>query len=463
MMDVDIDLGPVDIPEAARTTASPGPPTPDVVELTNAIELPEGAVVTHKVHIRGVDDLTTDDLRTFAAEHHPVRIDWIDDTSANFVYNTPAAAMEALNSFSLQPLDREAASTPLLHLRSARVMSDHPESRLQVRMALSTDVKRARAHESSRFYMMHPEHDPREKTRWQKDGAGRLGYRRRCYNGNEDRRRRIRARERNYKASMYDEDSGSLADRGFASRRSSISMRSNGSSTVDVHSDGRSQYKAAQGGDFYRPGSRRERKSSRTRSASPDKREDSHPTSNRRAPRQRTPPGNRSKELLSVTSGADKSSSSRKELFPNKSVAANLKTELFPNKTGNTQHRRTDAFDAADETAELFATGMALSWRNPSARKTSRAVDVSYGRLRSSDPEPQYDPHESAVDGGVNIRGASKHQDTGVSILGAAQKSHVGTIRELFPSKAGNSGKELFAECLQGRSLKRNKAEDLFY
>ncbi|KAL9024389.1 MAG: hypothetical protein Q9196_006555 [Gyalolechia fulgens] len=459
-MDVDFDLGPVD-------TASPGALIPDVSELNNAIDLPAGVVVPHKVHIKGVDDLTTDDLRTFAAEHHPtdvpIRIDWIDDTSANFVYNTPASAMEALNTFSLQPFDREAASTPLLHLRSAKAMASHPEARLQVRIALSTDVKRSRAYEASRFYMMHPEYDPREKSRGQKDGGGRFGYRRRCYIDNDDRRKRIRAREKTYNASMYDEDSGSLADAGFASRRGSISMRSNGSSPVDVHSDRGSHYRTAQRGDFYRPGSKRERKSSRTRSASPDRGEDSHSTSNRWRSRQRTRTGNRSKELLSVTAGAQKPSSSSKELFPNKSVAANLKKELFPTKTGNAQHRRPDAFEAADETAELFATGMALSSGDPSARKTSTAVDVSYGRLRKSDPEPQYDPHDPSVDVGVNIRGASEHQDTGVSILGAAQKSHVGTIRELFPSKAGNSGKELFAERLRGRSLQRNKAEDLFY
>ncbi|KAL8943128.1 MAG: hypothetical protein Q9216_001258 [Gyalolechia sp. 2 TL-2023] len=463
-MDLDIDLGPVDIPESVKTIASPGPPIPDAAELTDASEPPEGTVVSHKIHIRGVDDLTTEDLRTFAAKHHPtdmpIRIDWINDTSANLVYSTPAAAMEALESFSLQPFDREAASVSLLHLRSAKAMADHP---LQVRIALSTDVKRVRAHQASRFYMMHPEYDPREKTGGQKEGDGRLDHRRRRYNDDENRRRPIRARERRNKNSMNNEDSGSLADSGFASRRRSISLRSNGSSTVDVHIDRGSQYRAAQRGNSHRPSLERARKSSRTRSASPGRGEDSHLPSNRWRLRQRTPPGNRNKELLWVSSGADKSFSSSRGLLPNKSVAANLKKELFPIKMGNAQHRRSDAFDAADETAELFATGMALSLGNPSASKTSTAVDVSYGRLRSSDPEPQYDPYETAEDADVRIRGASKHQDTGVSILGAAENPYAGTIRELFPSKASNAGKELFAERLHGRSLKRNKAEDLFY
>lgn len=262
---------------------------------------------------------------------------------------------------------------------------------------------------------------------------------------------------------MYDDDPGSVADSGLESRRSSISMKSNGSSTLDVHSNRGSRYQAGPRGDFYRPGSRSKRKSSRTRSASPGRGEDSYVTNDRRRARQRTPPGNHNKELFPTNSGVAKQSSSSKELFPNKSVAASLKRELFPTKTSSSHHRRSDAFDAADETADLFATGMAFPSGSSIIRKSSTTVNSSYDRLRSSDPEPQYDANESPTDAGVRIRGASKDQDIGVSILGAAQKSHVGTIRELFPNRAGNFGKELFAERLQGRSLRRNKAEDLFY
>lgn len=63
------------------------------------------------------------------------------------------------------------------------------------------------------------------------------------------------------------------------------------------------------------------------------------------------------------------------------------------------------------------------------------------------------------MNGDLSILGAAQ-QDQGFSIRGGA--NHVGTIRELFPGKA-NLGKELFAEKLQGRGGKRNKAEDMFY
>jgi len=37
-------------------------------------------------------------------------------------------------------------------------------------------------------------------------------------------------------------------------------------------------------------------------------------------------------------------------------------------------------------------------------------------------------------------------------------------VKELFPDKfSGNTGKELFAEKLEGRGRRRQKAEDLFY
>jgi len=50
--------------------------------------------------------------------------------------------------------------------------------------------------------------------------------------------------------------------------------------------------------------------------------------------------------------------------------------------------------------------------------------------------------------------------DQGFRIKGASGT----TVKELFPEKFGNNaGKELFAEKLEGRNKKRQKAEDLFY
>ncbi|KAL9015360.1 MAG: hypothetical protein Q9173_000027 [Seirophora scorigena] len=447
VMDVDPDI----------TEIFPGQPTYHEAEATavTTVEPLNCEAVDHKVHIKGVDDLTTADLKSFAAEHHsmdlPVRYEWIDDTSINIVYSTPAAAIAALKSFSQPSLDPNTTSMPLLQVRPAKGMSNHPDPRLQVRIATSTDVKQPRAHEASRFYMMHPEHDPRERARRHKDNNGQHDYRRRRFGDDEYRRKQLRDRGGSSNASTYEYALGTRADERAQSRRSSSSTRSAGRDRGGPSRGGR--------GDFYRPGSSIDHDATRNRSASPGKSHQTHPAIDPRRSRQRTPPRNRDKELFPATSYIIERIPQSKDFFANKTIAANLKKELFPPKARNAHHRRSDAFDAADETAELFARGLAFSERTLSARDTVKVEKLSFGRLCSSDSEPPYDPRRKPDNVDISIRGASTDHDTGVSIRGAAQ----GTIRELFPQKAGNSGKELFAERLRDRLSRRNKAEDLFY
>lgn len=137
-------------------------------------------------------------------------------------------------------------------------------------------------------------------------------------------------------------------------------------------------------------------------------------------------------------------------------------------------HRRSDAFDAADETADLFATGMsvpftdgAMDTRSSSrnlADRITHANSSNFGRLKGSDTEPNADALGNLEGGGFSIRGAAKQQDLGFSIRGiAADSATGGSVKELFPGKsAGNAGKELFTEKLRGRGGRRNRAEDMF-
>ena len=128
--------------------------------------------------------------------------------------------------------------------------------------------------------------------------------------------------------------------------------------------------------------------------------------------------------------------------------------ELFPQKT--TSHRRSGAFDAADETvADLFANKMAVPFVDGSGDApmetpslASRITGKSYG----NDPA------------GFSIRGAAKVIPASIfSIKGAAASSGP-RVKELFPSTlGGNAGKELFSERLDGRGARRQKASDLFY
>lgn len=471
-MDLDIDLGSTDEfnePSAVTNTISQISIPPSQVS--------DSELVGHKIHIRGLEDLTTSDIKAFSCEHYPfkapLRVEWINDISANLVFEEEKTAMTALQHLTLPPNDNDFL--PLSRLRAAKTLSTHPGSSLYVRIGATTDQKRPRAYEASRFYMMHPEHDPREQRRRGGSFQGNGDYRRKGYSGDEHRRRRRRDKEDGFDESIYDDGDPS-------SRRGSISSSANERSIEGKRN-------ARLRGDSYRP-ARDERngaRSSRDRSASPNRR--NHPTP---PPIYRSrdphpfPYENKGKELFPSTSRSDRNDKdlfsskmiiadvskglnstksalpreaapSGKDLSSNRTRAAEVKKELFPHKVNPSKHSRSDAFDAADETADLFANGMSVPFMDgPSSRKSP--VD----RLRSSGFQSQVDGGNIGT--GFNIRGASREQNQGFSIRGGAAVNAIGTIKELFPGKAaGNAGKELFAEKVEGRGGRRNRAEDMFY
>lgn len=424
---------------------------------TAGSELNSDNVTPHKIFIRGLDDLSTNDITSFLAEHllslSHLRIEWIDDTSANVVFPTPALALKALEQLTSPNHNNMTLSD--WQLRAAKPYSIRPESNLEVRLALTTDQKRPRAYQASRFYMMHPDLDPREQSRRAKLNGGASDYRRRRYDHDEQRRRRRNDREQGFDASMYDDgaDLPVTFQGQSAARRTSSVISSDGATSPEVQ-------RSRRRGDYFRP---------RNRSASPCMEPDENiqdPAGRRR--RRRTTPTrdadhrtqvplqNSGKELFpsKPVMGTALGGGQKHELFPNKKLAANLKKELFPNRSPTVHHRRSDAFDAADATADLFANRLAFT--NASVAGVATKAPSSYGRLN-------VDSEMNSVDE-INIRGASK-QDTGFTIRGiAADGTRVGVIKELFPDKTGsNSGKELFAEQLQGRGGRRNRAADMFH
>ena len=303
--------------------------------------------------------------------------------------------------------------------------------------------------------MMHPEHDPREKRRrGERSYDSRNGdYRRRGYSDEEHRRRRRKDREDGFDASMYDDNAPS-------NRRDSMG------SSPDFRSDDNGR-RSRRRGDSYWPTRGDKVGASRDRSASPGRPRRTPPPSYRTQDPHPFPRENKGKELFPTKSepngGLNRGTN---DLFSNKLLAADLKKELFPRKANVPNHRRSDAFDAADETADLFANGLSMSNKNSSkagkslADRITNGPTTSYGRLKASDPVLVHDTLDMD-NSGISILGASSRQDQGFSVRGGAA---AGTIKELFPGKAvGNAGKELFAEKLEGRGGRRNKAEDMFY
>ncbi|QMW38202.1 hypothetical protein COH20_003512 [Aspergillus flavus] len=448
-IDMDLDLGPLPEVEPIETDPMGG----TIAFQDGAVDPQSSEAQYEKVHVRGVDELTTDNIKQFANEHFtleaPSRVEWIDDTSANLIYSSPEIGLQALSALTQASEEEDTSELPALRLRSAKLLSSHPDSVLQVRSAVKTDRKKPRAHEASRFYLMHPEHDPRERLRREFDDRRRQGggddgdYRRRRFDGRELRRRRDRDGDEIISANMYD-------DSGAASTDYSETARGRDERGRRRHRD-RELFPSEEG----RPSGRLQ-----NRSASPGRdtlvesgyseqdRRDS-----RRHFRERSPQidrRNKGKELFpsSKPSGPDADDSSR-ELFPNKPATSYLKKELFPSKHSN--HRRSDAIDAADETADLF-----------SKRISVPLVDGSRDQRRNKNVELFPDSEEK----GVNIRGAAG-PDQGFSIRGAANglsiKGRGASVRELFPSKyKSNAGKELFSEKIEGRGGPRRRAEDMF-
>ncbi|PYI00958.1 hypothetical protein BO78DRAFT_411840 [Aspergillus sclerotiicarbonarius CBS 121057] len=441
-IDMDIDLGPLPEAEPFETTLVTATAHDESVDPIAAEAQYE------KVHVRGVDELTTDNIKQFSLEHftleEPSRVEWIDDTSANLIYSSAEMGLQALSALTQMDAEEDASTLPALRLRSAKLLSSHPDSVLQVRSAIKTDRKKPRAHEASRFYLMHPEHDPRERLRRELSDRRRSGgdtsdgdYRRRRFDGRELRRRRDRDADENFSANMYDDAPRASPD--------------------PSESDRSRDRRGRRGGNELFPEEGRLSGRLRNRSASPGRdtlmeggyidhdRQDS-----RRRFRERSPQLDRrngGKELF-PSSGARSSDSNTRELFPNRTAK-----ELFPQKVSN--HRRSDAIDVADEAADLFSRRISVplvdgAQDQPSARR-NRDIELF---------------PETAQRSGLNIRGAAG-QDQGMSIRGAANglsiKGRGASVRELFPSKYGsNSGKELFSDKIEGRGGPRRRAEDMF-
>ncbi|CAL5872889.1 uncharacterized protein PFLUO_LOCUS7158 [Penicillium psychrofluorescens] len=437
-IDMDLDLGLAPEPEPQPIAMDMGHEEGMVDPLTA-----EADALYEKVHVRGVDDMTTDNIKQFASSHfeqeQPSRIEWIDDTSANIIYSSTEIGLQALAALTQAGEEGDASALPPLRLRSAKLLSTHPDSVLQVRSAVKTDRKRARAHEASRFYLMHPEHDPRERLRRELDerrqhGGGDSGegdYRRRRFDDRELRRRRDRDEEDRFNVDMYDDHGGSYSD----SERNIRGRRGRG--PRDLFPEDEDQ-------NFGRL---------RNRSASPgrDTLEDNDRVDragHSRRVRERSPRlgrRNEGRELFPTKGG----NSGTRELFPNKPASSYIQTQN--SKASN--HRRSDAFDAADETADLLGRRISVPLTDGASDKAQRNRNVELFPDRGEDQ-------------GAAMRGLTS-EDQGWAIRGAAKgmsvKGKGSSVRELFPSKYGdNSGKELFSNTLQGRGGQRRRAEDMF-
>jgi hypothetical protein len=394
-------------------------------------------LVPNKVHVRGLDTLTTTDIKGYVAEYYGAadKIEWIDDTSANIVFSSETLAQEALIALSVMDI-ADATQLPVLESLPAKPMSSKPEVNLQIRFAVQADKKQSGAAARSRFYLLHPEYDPEERRRREQTNRGR--YRDRDGDNYRNRRSGAGRYERRedqdvetFDASLYDDDEATVAARDAKQRQLRRYSGSDDSGEIDETTD--SRVNRNQSKELFP--SRRNR--GRGRSASPL----------------------RDRDGDEIMDGPDRTASSHNNKSSAMSIKANLRgnnsnksKELFPSKLGSSQKGRIDQLDIADEATVLMDRSLGFPLEEADQGRGTQMP------LSNANVTPSGTGTET---GGFNIRGLAQQKTdaTGFAIKGAASKS----VKELFPDKfGGNVGKELFAEKLEGRGRRRQRAEDLF-
>lgn len=164
-------------------------------------------IVPNKINIRGVDSLHTDDIKAYVKAHFaPVdRVEWVDDTSANLVFGSDSTARDAILALSSIEI-ADATALPAGETLPAKSVDGKPEISLHIRLAVASDRKQVGAALRSRYYLLHPEHDPEERRRRQQENRSRYRDRDGGHRRGSGRRRRDSDEEvETFEASMYDD------------------------------------------------------------------------------------------------------------------------------------------------------------------------------------------------------------------------------------------------------------------
>lgn len=450
-----------------------------------------------------MDEFSTEDIVAFANDHYitslpdpkpEVRIQWIDDTSANIIFRDGNTARTAILSFLQTPITpTELANAPFEN-RTAKALSTRPASMLIVRVAQVKDRKQRNARDASRYYLLHPDQDPTERMRreFANNRAGRGGeygdYRRRRFDDREHRRRRDQDHNggagEDFSADMYDDNpepeaASSASGRGrelfskaSKSRRRSASptSRTVNSDEIDISGSDDDSYERSKRRrhNGYRDRTERERPyNNRATNAGKELFSSTTSTSERRpnASQQSDPidlfPSKVTTTLTemdtSMSVDATPSNGSRPtdaaNLRANAAAAKRLKADLLnaTQTSPRSHHRRSHAMDAKNEEdlAERFARksislDSTKSLRNDLPNKGVELFPSSGEEGRGGDGETN----------GFRIKGSG-----GLSIKGRAE------VKELFPAQyqrsGRNQGKELFNEPVREKR-ERRRAGDLF-
>ncbi|KAI2463999.1 hypothetical protein F4781DRAFT_414603 [Annulohypoxylon bovei var. microspora] len=444
-MDLDVDLVPDEpiIPEPEPQDA-PGNRSPGEID---DLADDDDTRVPSKIHMRGLDTMNPDDVKSFIAEHFPEepvkRIEWIDDYSANLLFGSDSAAVRALSSLIVEDV-QDVTQLPPRQTITAKPFSKKPEVVLQVRLAVVADRKQAGAASRSRFYLLNPEYDPEE--RWRRSEVRR--YRERDGDGYGRRRTReprYEEVEDKFDVSLYDDDEATLSNRALQPRPP---RRRSYASDTSEDRWGRDSYRSDnrndnRGKELFPGASGSRSEPRRQRSASPRARVSDEPMGD------------------IMNGGSANRNHDRARAIKSRLSRGNRTRELFPDEPATGTGR---LGDDVEDTTTLLAKGIMLPLMDGSNDMPTTGARKLEDRITFPAKDTSA-PKVSSTGGtrglGFNIRGAASQRSTdqGFAIKGSAGKS----AKELFPEKLGtNSGKELFIDRLDGRSRQRQRAGDLF-
>jgi len=513
----------------ARAQAAAQNEAMDGIDQAEEGEIDSNAMVPVKVHLRGLDNLSTQRIEQGLTEACNMefykRLQWIDDTSANAVFDNESAAADALAALSA-----EQEAEPL-KLRSMKSLPSAPDSMLQVRMATEADVKVAGAKDRSRYYVDHPEADPDSRPRRRQDPR-RNRYRRGGrdqYDSHDDRFQSRNSYETPFSEDLYDDGPTPEPSARRASYSSSDSHR-------------RKQVNYGDGEDLISNKRDGRLSNQRDRSASPmrDSRGDgdgrygfSDDQPMRQTARQRspTPPHiRRAREERRAGSNRDIRAEKQRELFPGRAPISSLQggpvriptgppcngmstgpsrnghhyqqtqdlfpdrardsgpRELFPDKA---QHRREYARDIdPDEVADAIGkfspytdkpSTYTYSNLGPNRARNNNTTTTNpnagrdlFSRINGGPPSSSSGRLNSTQEsGGFSFKGAGERDAAiggGFMFKGASKEVGANMAKELFPHRGGgggptapNGGQDLFAGRIKGRAAQpRRKAEDYF-
>ncbi|EFX01554.1 hypothetical protein CMQ_6496 [Grosmannia clavigera kw1407] len=482
----------------------------EAVQAIDAADVAAEAIVPNKVHLRGLDTLTPDDLKAYFAEHAGGsggfdRVEWIDDSSANLIFGSESSAAAAVTALCAMPI-ADATLLPMGELlpakpytakaKSAADMATTSGPGLQVRFAVTSDKKQAGAASRSRFYLLHPEYDPEERQNRRQNqrrddrrgGSGRgrdRDYRSKYRSYREEDDRAADIRNNSFDVNLYDDDAPALAARTSQTSRSRTWSRSQSRSRSRSRSRRHDVSRRSQADRELFPGKSKElfphkvggegsTEDGRTTptivaTAASGGRNRGRGRNGRLRSRSASPlhdddddyDGRRADARAIASSEAalrnrDKARTLKDRLSTTKPASESGSLELFPRKTiGMAQM---DLLGGRDGAAAL------------TSRLSDRITRPSNGEISKVTANGDANGSGSTF----NIRGISRQQPgggVGLSIKGAA------TARELFPDKFGgeggngnghgsssgrNAGKEIFSDRLENRTRPRQRAEDLF-